>query len=249
MAATVVTTFADLIEKSADSNNSPITLGADIDAREEDYLEPVTVGTGCNLDLNGHTLSNAFFANTGFFASGRSVTNGTLLNVYIDGEFRCYAERVTASMYVTGGVGLNLKRSAVDITCSPANQKTQLANSTTTTCILSNVVVRNATFVGTTGGQLRLGTTHNFGGIVLDGCTFTAGTSSDIIASFGGKHCYWACVNCTVDSSVTSFTMANASYPLALVCAPLTADPTGIQRVSEADLRSSSYLESIGFLP
>ena len=174
---------------------------------------------------------------------------GELLNVYIDGDFRCHAERVTASLYVTGGVGLNLKRSAADITCSPLHQKTTLTNDTSGTCILSNVVVRNATFVGTTVNPFRLGTNHNFGGIVLDNCTFKAGSKSDIIANFGGKHCYWACVNCTVDSSVTSFTMANALYPLALVCAPLTADPTGIQRVSEADLRSSSYLESIGFLP
>ena len=246
MAVFNVSNMEQLIALDGIASGDVITLTADIDAVAQGYDDFVTLSTSYDVNLNGHTLSNVFLSGTGIF--NKTISNGTLTNIYIDGNPTLRLSSVSGSFYITGSVGLLLTRSSADVTCSPLHAKTGLSGSQS--CIFSNVVIRNAVFAGDSSFTLRVGTSHNFAGIVFDNCKIGAGTSSDVTINFSGKHSYLAMHNCTVDSNVTSLTASNSvGAQTALICAPLTSAPTYHTAVTEAQLRNREYLEQIGFLP
>ena len=245
MAVFSVSTMEELIELSGIASGDVITLTADIDAVAQGYDDFVTLSTSYDVDLNGHTLSNVFLSGTGIFS--KTISNGTLTNIYIDGSPTLKLNSVSGSFYITDNVGLTLTRSSADVTCSPLHTKTRLSDSTK--CVFSNVVIRNAVFAGGSAQNLSVGSSHNFAGIVFDNCKIEAGARSDIMIVFSGQHCYFAMHNCTVDSNVTSLTVQNSIVQTALICAPLTSAPTYHTVVTEAQLQNREYLEQIGFLP
>ncbi len=253
--ASTAGTFAELLALSTDSENSPITITADIDAYAEGYDIVTDMGGACDIDLNGHTISNVYFQGSGFFVSGaNTISDGTLLNIYIDGRAVLRLERVVGSFYLTTSLNLRkIYRCSLDITFSPLASLTQITNDIGYTSTLSNIVVRNAKFVTATANSFYT-PKGNFSAIVFENCTFTTPNISNPKTSFvfyiSGEHSYLVCHDCTVDSSITDVTLANALSPTYLICIPfLTAPVTGGTEVTEAQLQNREYLEKIGFLP
>ncbi len=243
MAVFSVSTMEELIELSGIASGDVITLTADIDAVAQGYDDFVTLSTSYDVNLNGHTLSNVFLSGAGIFS--KTISNGTLTNIYVDGSPPLYLEEVVASVFATGTVVLNLTKSAVDVTLLPTTRLSGLGSLTNR---LSNAVIRNA-FIRPSGSASNfvIGTSNNrFFAVVFDGCTFTPyGTNTSFTVSMPGDHSYCDLHNCTLNGDVVSLSSSTSTN---LFGGGFTQGTSGIL-VTEAQLQNREYLEEIGFLP
>jgi len=116
MAAFYVSNMEELIALDGIASGDVITLTANIDGVAQGYDDFVTLSSSYNLDLNGHTLSNVFLSGSGMFTSSRTISNGSVLNLYIDGSPTFRLDKVILSCFVTGSPSASMTKSAADIT-------------------------------------------------------------------------------------------------------------------------------------
>lgn len=237
--ATTAGTAEQLLSLMGDSSNSPITITADIDFMASGYEEPVDVNNNCEIDLDGHTISNAFFSGSGLFNS-KKISNGNLVNIYYNGQSSIILTKVVASVYAAGGLQVGtLEKSALDVTCNP----TVLRNiNFSGQSKLSNIVIRNGWFnhTGTNYGGFGQ---YRWTAVVLHQCKIGNTGSTCKIGVSNAKN-YLCLKDCTYLSDVEV-----SINEQSLFCGTATEVHGRDVIVSEEVLRNKAALQEKGFLP
>ena len=250
MAAFNVGTMAELIALDGIQTGDVITLTADIDAVAQGYDDFVTLSSAYDVDLNGHTLSNVFVSGSGFFGSSRLISNGSCLNIYLDGAATCTLDKVILSMYTTTSANVAMTKSAADITFRSSSVMTNFNKGN---LVLSNIVIRNAIVKQSSlGNSISIGGSGNrFSAIVFEGCTFApyndSVTTSTMILN--GDHCYVAEKDCTFECDVLAKKGSSTSSNLFSGDFTLDTTSTAATIITETQLKDREYLEGLGFLP
>lgn len=240
-----VGTFADLISGMTQSANSPITITANIDAKAEGYVYPVDGNSVCSIDLNGHTISNAFFSQKGIF-NGKLISSGRLINIYATAP-SINLEKVVASVYASGTLTFqNLLQSAVDVTCD--GKTVHSSFSTTSSSRLSNVVIRNAIIRSYNYSAFGI-PDGRWMAIVFDNCTIGTNASLKVLARISYANNYICFKNtCTFVSDIQASINSGS-----LICGDGASITETSERydciISEANLKNKAYLQKVGFLP
>lgn len=246
--ATTVSTFADFLELAPQSGD--LVLGADLDAQAEGFDVVNSFNIACNLDGQGHSISNVNL-------SGLSAVQSTSGKTIKDTYFRYWGVKTT------GGVVYGVNSSSTFLRCrfslllSANNSNFDLATGGTFNRCAFDATVKNSADIANLysatfwycnavirGGNICLSRNGGFGtfntsALVLDGCT--VGGSGRTL-SFGGSNAYLAFNNCKVNGGTV-----NGSSDSLFCGSGMTV--SGLRQVSAGELQSREFLEEIGFLP
>ena len=245
-----VSTFAQFLELATGTED--LELVADLDAEVEGYDVVNTFQIKCNLNGNGHSISNVNIQ--GNYAI-YSTTNKTITDVNFH-NWKCTSTSSTEVQGIRGAVCEHCQFS-MQLSTNHGIWKVIAASSVLNWCSLDitvkngetvtnfegsfhycNIVLRGGGFVPQLA-SMSIGTLDT-SALVLVGCT--VGGSGKTI-NVAGKNGYIALQDCTVNGG----TFANSSNSHLFCGSGVTL--SGFQQVTAEQLRNKTFLENLGFLP
>lgn len=268
MADIHVSTFGQLL--TALSGTDDVYLDSDINAQSEGYNTVSDFTIKCNLYGQGHTISNVliidkkelitivgesnltvkdvYFKNFGIkYSSSVNCIQASESHVYSfsNCKFSILLSSSKSQSYISGTSGsaiLSFNECAFDFTVYGASNL--MFNGSYNRC---NTVIRKGQFSATQALSLPKSVMSSW---VFFECSFRQ--SINLNAS-GSSNSYLALKDCTLAEGVTNIQITGATSISSLLCCVASSDFThttsNIIEVTESQLQSESYLQSIGFLP
>ena len=263
-----VTSFAEFLTAIAGSED--IVLANDIDAQAEGYDYITGVQIRCDINGQGHSISNVtisdnkyngvfYLPNQGtniknthfrnflskFTTTVPAVFTGsrdgpTLSNCTFSVHMDC-AQKTWRWLYRSAHESIAAYDSAFDVTV----QNSGLIDSTPfSSCAFyrCNAVIRKAT-LSTSTNNVTISPTLNNSALVYNECDFKNQSAVSVV----GSGSYVALKDCTGTATAIKVTGVSSMY----FCndSSLTCDVSVVNQLTPEQLRSESYLRSIGFLP
>lgn len=258
MADVHVSTFADLLTAIAVAGDN-VYIDADLDAQSEGIDSMTSFQIKCNLYGQGHTISNLLvLGNTAinmygsssltvedvYFKNFGAKNAGNTIGISSSGYYYYYFNRCKFSQFLSCGNNngfLSSQGSSSRLYFNSCAFDTTFTRVTTFSATgffdKCNIVVREGQF---TSGVISLGNST-----YTDWVFYQCNIAGNI--SIGGAYSYIALKDCTTTAS--NIAVSGSANCLFCDASGVTHTVTTIQEVTEAQLQSESYLQSIGFLP
>ena len=257
-----VTSFAEFLTAIAGSED--IVLANDLDAWDEDYDSISNLNVRCNIDGNGHKISNvAIYDSYGVRVSttGKTVQNIEFKNFLVknSGDISLLSA-TTATTFRNCKFGAYVNSGSVVYLVSEYTPVVNCAFDVTMHNLTvdsngfiqgsvskSNIIIRNASIYLNNSGTVRINSISyplSYSALILDGCTLK--TAKPL--AFGAINGYLALHDCECDGALT---VTGNSATSAYFCndSDISCTVSSAVELTPAQLRSEEYLRSIGFLP
>ena len=261
-----VTSFAEFLTAIAGSED--IVLANDIDAQAEGYELISNFAINCNIDGQGHTISNVSLLRNSVIGLVNTVTvenvafrnllakrnnniiyfinaqyGATLENCKFGAQIDCNSAEWNLSVNY-GSTSLTLDHCAIDLTLkNSGNIFGYYFLGDKTTFQYCNVVIREGNMDKPTNQNYVSLQGMRYSAFVFDACKFDSSCSG---YNLWGQNSYVALHGCTSDGTVNFPGYSNMYF-----CndSDITCTASGVTVLTPEQLRSESYLRSIGFLP